>query len=121
MGQNAAVELNYVMIFFSYGILCGFLYHVIDVVCKILHTKKIIGYIVDCIYVTCCYIPFFHYYVNELDGILHFYQAIFFVVGLVFYFKYIAVLDRKVIIFSKRSCPKKLKDAFMHIKNILYK
>lgn len=86
--MNIVTELTNSSIFFTYGIFCSFLYYVCLAIEKKLK-PKILTYILDCIYVTACFIPFFYFYINILDGVLKLYEIVFFVLGFAVYKKYI--------------------------------
>lgn len=95
--MNVITEITNSLIFFGYGLICSLLYYLINRIEAKLH-PKILRYILDCIYVTLCFIPFFYFYVNVLDGVLKLYELIFFVLGFAIYSKYIHAIFNNIFL-----------------------
>lgn len=121
MGQHALVEATLSIIFFGYGIACCFMYYVTEILAKITHSSALITYLYDCAYVVICFMPFYYFYVNFLDGVLHFYQVIFFIAGLVFYNKVLHNISKKFVGFYQKHRPNILGRLTQKIKHFLYK
>lgn len=115
--MNVITELTYAIIFFSYGIICSLLYNICTRIEKRLN-PKLLRYILDAIYVTICFIPFFYFYVNVLDGILKLYELIFFIFGFAVYYKYIHRIFCNILLIKK---PPILDKIITKIKSIITK
>ena len=120
MTNNIATEITYSLLFFAYGILVGFGYYVTGKIEKRIKIKAI-EYLVDCLFVTICFIVFYKFYVSFLDGVLYFYELIFFLLGLGVQIKYIDKILNFMVVLHIKNCPKALIKLHDKIKNIIKK
>lgn len=121
MGQNVGLEVTYGLIYFAFGLISAFLYKSFNGLGKFFNFPRFFGCIFDIVAVSVCFAVFFYFYVNYQDGILRFYQVVFFLLGISVYVKFVEAFLRKIINRLKKSCPTKLRQLFSNLNILLRK
>lgn len=121
MGQNVGVEVTFGLIYFAFGLISALLYKSFNRLGKFFCFPRFFACILDVVSACICFTVFFYFYVNYQDGILRFYQAVFFLLGISVYVKFVDALLRKVINRLKKSCPSKLRQLFSKLTILLKK
>ena len=120
MTNDISTEITYSLIFFTFGLIVGIGYIFTAKLEKIIKIK-VLEYLTDCLFVTVCFILFYKFYISVLDGVLYFYEIIFFLLGLCVAIKYIGKILNNLVIFYNKKQPKALKKLNLKIKNIIKK